>query len=485
MMPDDVVFALAGGVNNFKSVSVDDELSSISGLTAAVWIKNNLDAANILKPVLGGSGIRCIGATTFSEYRRIFEKEAALARRFQKIHIDEPKDAELTVILNGIIERLSAHHKVIYAPTAAASAVHYSRRFLPSRFLPDKAIDVLDDAGAQRRFAGGKTPVDDDAIATAATAAAGLPQRAADHGRHLRGLEQQLASAVIDQPEAAKVLANAVLRLQLGYHDSTRTAGAFLFAGPTGVGKTEMSRRLAGFLGVSLLRFDMSECMEAHAVSRLIGAPPGYVGYEQSGQLVERISHHPNAVVLLDEIEKAHPDVLNILLQVMDYGVLTDNAGRRADFSGAILVMTTNAGAAQWERAPVGFSRDDAAQAGTEALSRQLSPEFRNRLDAVVRFTPLGKATLSRILSLRLKELSHRLLVDKKIHINVGRRLRVRLLADGFSAAMGARPLERLIREHIMEPLAQAEAAGQIVAGGRYALEDNNGVATVNVCSVH
>ena len=461
-----------------------DEIHTLVGAGAVAG--GSLDAANILKPILGGNGgLRCLGATTFTEYRRIFEKDAALSRRFQKVVINEPADDELQEILSGVIARLTVHHGVSYAPTAAAAAASCARRFLPSRFLPDSAIDLLDDAGAGCRAAQKNAPIDEDMLAATAARAAGLPARAADTGRQMANLAAQLSARVIAQPEAAQRLAAAVRRLRLGYHEGARAAGAFLFAGPTGVGKTAMARSLADVLGTPLLRFDMSECMEAHAVSRLIGAPPGYVGFEQSGRLVEDIARHPNAVVLLDEIEKAHPEVLNILLQIMDYGVLTDNIGRRADFSGAILVMTTNAGAEQWEREPVGFARDDAAQAGSEELSRRLTPEFRNRLDAVVRFLPLEAKALSRILSLRLRELTARLRAEKNIRIKIGRHLRAQLLADGFSPTMGARPLERLLREYVMDALAAAEADGNVVGGGHYHLEMDQQNRQTEVKMVH
>lgn len=448
-----------------------DEIHTLIGAGAVSG--SSLDAANIIKPLLDGAGLRCIGATTFAEYRRVFEKDAALSRRFQKIHVKEPPDAELKVILSGVTKRLAAHHQIEYTATAAAAAVRYSRRFLSARFFPDKAIDVLDDAGSRKRLHGNPTPVNDDDIAAAAVAAAGLPPRAAEQGRQLASLARQLSARVIDQPEAAQRLAAAVLRAQLGYEEGGRLAGAFLFAGPTGVGKTEMARQLADILGAPLLRYDMAECMEAHSVSRLIGAPPGYVGFENSGKLVEDIMCHPHAVVLLDEIDKAHPEVLNIFLQVMDYGALTDNVGRRADFSNVLLIMTSNAGAAQWERPPVGFNRQDAKQAGAEVLTRELTPEFRNRLDAIVRFMPLQRATLSRILTARLQRLSRFLASEKSITVQFGRRLRAGLLADGFSPTMGARPLERLLRERIMNVLAQADADGTLAARGMYKLEES------------
>ena len=445
-----------------------DEIHTVVGAGAVSG--GSLDAANLMKPLLCG-GVRCIGATTFAEYRRIFDRDAALSRRFHKIPVSEPDGEELDSILSGVLPRLAAHHKTEYASGAADAAVKYSRRFLPSRFLPDKAIDLLDDAGSQKNLQKTNSPVSESDIAIVARVAAGLPPVKSGGEKDLAA---RLSARVLDQPEAASHLAAAVLRRRFGYHDNGRTAGAFLFAGPTGTGKTEMARQLAQALGANLLRFDMSEYMEAHSVSRLIGAPPGYVGFEQGGGLAEGVARHPESVVLLDEIEKAHPEVLHIFLQVMDYGALTDNAGRRADFSNVILIMTSNAGAEEWERPPVGFGRKDSDLAGAQAAARRFSPEFRNRLDAVVRFAPLSANAINRIVSLRLRELRDRLRADKNLHLRIGRRLRLSLSRDGFSAAMGARPLERLLRSRVLDALAGAEAAGRISPGGRYCLEEDS-----------
>lgn len=444
-----------------------DEIHTVVGAGAVSG--GALDAANLMKPLLGG-GVRCIGATTFAEYRRIFEKDAALARRFHKIDVGEPPESELNVILSGVVGRLSSHHKIKYAPDAAGAAVRYSRRFMRSRALPDKAIDLLDDAGARKRSGRLSSPVGEKDIAAAAAAVSGVPS-AEIRGAFPGNLAEKLSARVAGQREAAEQLSAAVTRRRLGYHDNGRTAGAFLFAGPTGVGKTEMAKRLSECLSAPLLRFDMSEYMESHAAARLIGAPPGYVGFEQSGQLVERVAAHPDSVVLLDEIEKAHPEVLNIFLQVMDYGALTDNTGRRADFSNVVLIMTTNAGAEEWERPPAGFDRGDSSQAGLEELSRRLPPEFRNRLDSVVRFMPLSAETLAVVLRIHLRRMQDFLRAEKKIKARFGARLRGRLLREGFSPSMGARPLERLLRSRILDSLASAEAAGKVRAGGSYYLE--------------
>ena len=360
---------------------------------------------------------------------------------------------------------------------------------MPNKFLPDKAIDILDDAGAHRRMgeAEKSSATGDVGGRELEKSAARLTGRTAEiasrgEARRLANLEKRLAARVLDQPEAMRRLAGAVLRARLGYAEKRRAAGAFLFTGPTGVGKTETARRLAEILAVPLLRYDMSEYMERHAASRLIGAPPGYVGFDQGGKLTEEVSRHPGAVILFDEAEKAHPDVLNLLLQVMDYGALTDGGGRRADFSGATIILTSNAGAAEWERAPAGFGRESGgdAKAGDEAVSRMFSPEFRNRLDAIVRFHPLGARTIGRILSAQLSALRAEMRERKGAEIAFGRKLREELRRDGFSPTMGARPLEKLIRERILESLARAEAEGIFSAGGKYRVEsDDKGGTTV------
>lgn len=477
-----------------KTILFIDEIHTIVGAGAVSGTV--LDAANALKPLLGGE-VRLIGATTFAEYRRHIDRDGALARRFQKIEVREPEAAALRAILDGVIPRLSAHHNVRYAADAADAAAALSSRYLPNRFLPDKAIDLLDAAGAARWHdaensadadGGGAGFVLGEAeLRAAALRAAGLPPAAASP--RLMELGGQLRAAVLDQPAAADALSRAVLRAQMGFLDGERAAAAFLFAGPTGVGKTEMAKQLAVQMGLPLLRYDMSEYMERHAVSRLIGAPPGYVGFEQGGKLAEDVFRHPNAVVLFDEAEKAHPDVLNILLQILDYGVLTDNGGRRADFSNAMVILTSNIGSAETARATSGFAREDGAgNAETtarreEALNRFFSPEFRNRLDAIIHFRPLSAETFGRIADMRLAALLSRLSEKSGAQISVSAALRAALRRDGVSAEFGARQLERLLRERITEPLALAAAEGRLSAGGRCRLELDDGVVVAR-CAV-
>ena len=457
-----------------KTIVFIDEIHTLIGAGAVAG--GAMDAANMLKPLLSDPNIRVIGATTFADYRRIFEKDTALARRFQKVEIHEPNNDALQTILNGVIKRLSVHHCVAYAPTAATAAIELTRRYLPNRHLPDKAIDLLDDAGATRQqSAKMEALIDRTELTEVVLRMAGLPPTNSPYDTpvSLTHLNKQLTDTVLDQPEAAERLSRAVLRARFGFHDSTKTVGAYLFVGPTGVGKTEMVKQLAKLLNISLLRYDMSEYMERHAVARLIGAPPGYVGFEQSGKLVEDIFCHPNAVVLFDEVEKAHPDVLNILLQILDYGILTDNNGRTANFANALIVLTSNLGSAEITRGTSGFEQTDTTALIDEPVHRFFSPEFRNRLDAVIRFQPLSQPTIERILDKQLDEMLRFLFVQKGIRVNISAKLRTLLLTEGFSPNMGARPLERLLREKILEPLALAEANNQLSNGKRHRLDLN------------
>ena len=449
-----------------KTIAFVDEAHTLIG--AGAVSSSALDAANMLKPLLTDGDIRFIGATTFGEYQRFIEQDAALARRFQTVAVQEPDDATLREILGNVSERLAAFHDVAFAPDCAEAAVAYSRRYMVNRFLPDKAIDLLDDTAARKKISGGAAVMRED-VERAAIELAGL---SAAHSPRLKDFEQQLAARVFHQPEATRHLAGAVLRGQLGYHNGAKTLGNYLFAGPTGVGKTEMAKQLAALLGLKLLRYDMSEYSERHTVSRLIGAPPGYVGFENSGRLIEEVFRHPNAVILMDEVEKAHPEVLNILLQVMDYGRLTDNNGRPADFSNAILILTSNLGAREMATPPAGFGRAAAdAAVWREAVDKFFTPEFRNRLDAVIYFNSLSEAAVARIFDARWGELRAYLRAQKAMAITLSDGLRAEILRCGFSAAMGARPLERQLRAMVQQPLAVAEAQELVFVGGEYYLD--------------
>ncbi|MGI9337657.1 MAG: AAA family ATPase [Gammaproteobacteria bacterium] len=438
-----------------------DDIHTLIGAGAA---SGALDAAGILKPMMDDNAVQCIGATTESEYSRIFSKDAALTRRFQKVVVAEPEGDALDDILEGIAARLEDHHSVRYSAEAIDASVHLSRRFLPGRFLPDKAIDMLDDAGSRRRTDDDDYPVSADDVAGAVADCAGLPLAVVreDDKARLARLEEHLGERVVEQPEAVRRLCGAVLRARLGYHDGGRTAGAFLFAGPTGVGKTEMARQLADLLALPLLRYDMSEYMEAHSAAKLIGAPPGYVGFEERGRLTEDIAANPAAVVLFDEVDKAHPDVLSLMLQIMDYASLSDSGGRRADFSNALIILTSNAGAREYQGGSAGFERGDNKAAAAEALKRFHTPEFRNRLDAIVHFKPLSAAAIGKILSRRLQKITADIAKRKGLRLTITPQMRRHLTTDGFSPTMGARPLERLLRERIFEPLAQAEAMSSL-----------------------
>ena len=435
-----------------------DDIHTLIGAGAA---SGTLDAADILKPMMDDNTIRCIGATTESEYSRIFAKDEALSRRFQKINIAEPQGYALMQILESVSYQLEKFHDLSYSEEALDAAVRLSRRFLPGRFFPDKGIDMLDDAGARRRASDDDdTVVGADDVAEAVAECAGLPVAVVreDDKQRLAGLESKLRARVVEQPEAVRRLCGAVLRARLGYHDGGRTAGTFLFAGPTGVGKTEMARQLADLLALPLLRYDMSEYMEAHSAAKLIGAPPGYVGFDERGRLTEDITAQPAAVVLFDEIDKAHPDVLSLLLQIMDYASLSDSGGRQADFSNALIILTSNAGAREYQSGSVGFERNDNSAAAAEALSRLHTPEFRNRLDAIVHFKSLSQKATAKILSRRLQQITADLSKRKDLRLTITPKMQKQLIADGFSPTMGARPLERLLRERILEPLARAEA---------------------------
>jgi len=445
-----------------------DEIHTIIGAGAASG--GVMDASNLIKPVLASGELRCIGSTTYQEYRGIFEKDRALARRFQKIDVAEPSVEETYQILKGLKTRFEEHHDVKYADKALRAAVDLSARYINDRHLPDKAIDIIDEAGASQRLlpvAKRKKVIGVSDIETIIAKIARIPPKTVSSSDKdvLRNLERDLKLVVFGQDEAINTLANAIKMARAGLGNEQKPIGNFLFAGPTGVGKTEVTRQLARVLGIELIRFDMSEYMERHTVSRLIGAPPGYVGFDQGGLLTDAILKHPHAVLLLDEIEKAHPDVFNLLLQVMDHGTLTDNNGRKADFRNVILVMTTNAGAEQMDRASIGFTTQDHSSDGLEIIKRMFTPEFRNRLDAIVQFKPLTPVTIAQVVDKFLIELEAQL-ESKKVTLEVDDEGRCWLAAHGYDPRMGARPMARIIQENIKRRLAEELLFGRLVNGG-------------------
>lgn len=446
-----------------------DEIHTIIGAGAASG--GAMDASNLLKPALSNGQLKCIGSTTYQEYRGIFEKDRALSRRFQKIDIEQPTVEETIQILRGLCSRFEEHHEVTYTLEALTTAAELADRYINDRFLPDKAIDVVDEAGARTRLferKDGEIPnIDVKHIEEVVSFIARIPPKtvSASDVDALKNLERDLKLVVFGQDDAIQQLSSAIKMSRSGLGKPNKPIGSFLFSGPTGVGKTEVTRQLAMTLGVELLRFDMSEYMERHTVSRLIGAPPGYVGFDQGGLLTDEITKHPHAVVLLDEIEKAHPDVFNLLLQVMDHGALTDNNGRKADFRNVILVMTTNAGAVQVSRNSMGFTQQDNSTDDTEAINKMFTPEFRNRLDAIVRFNSLGQDVISKIVDKELLEVERQLL-EKDVQMQVDANARVWIAERGYDKTMGARPLARLIQEEIKRGLADELLFGKLQYGG-------------------
>ena len=446
-----------------------DEIHTIIGAGAASG--GAMDASNLLKPALSTGELKCIGSTTYQEYRGIFEKDRALSRRFQKIDIEQPTVAETVQILRGLKSRYEEHHEVSYTSEALSLAAELADRYINERFLPDKAIDVIDEAGARTRLferVDGEIPVIDVAqIEEVVSFIARIPPKnvSASDVDALKNLERDLNLVVFGQDEAITNLASAIKLSRSGLGKPDKPIGSFLFSGPTGVGKTEVTRQLALTLGVELIRFDMSEYMERHTVSRLIGAPPGYVGFDQGGLLTDSINKHPHAVLLLDEIEKAHPDVFNLLLQVMDHGTLTDNNGRKADFRNVIIIMTTNAGAEQVSRNSMGFTKQDHATDDSLAIQKMFTPEFRNRLDSIVRFNSLNKEVISKVVDKELLEVEHQLL-EKNVQLQVDKHARSWIAEHGYDETMGARPLARLIQAEIKRGLADELLFGKLRKGG-------------------
>ncbi len=450
-----------------------DEIHTLIGAGAASG--GTLDASNLLKPALSSGQLKCIGATTFTEYRGIFEKDAALSRRFQKIDVVEPSVEQTVDILKGLKSRFEEHHSVKYAQAALLAAAELSAKFITDRHLPDKAIDVIDEAGAAQRILApskrkktiGKGEIEEIVAKIARIPPANV---SSDDRSKLQTLERDLKSVVFGQDKALEVLAAAVKMARSGLGKGDKPIGSFLFSGPTGVGKTEAAKQLAYIMGIELIRFDMSEYMERHAVSRLIGAPPGYVGFDQGGLLTEAVTKKPHCVLLLDEIEKAHPDIFNVLLQVMDHGTLTDNNGRKADFRNVIIIMTTNAGAETMNKATIGFTNP--RQAGDEMadIKRLFTPEFRNRLDAIVSFKPLDEQIILRVVDKFLLQLETQL-AEKRVEVSFSDNLRKFLAKKGFDPLMGARPMQRLIQDTIRKALADELLFGRLTEGGRLGVD--------------
>jgi ATP-dependent Clp protease ATP-binding subunit ClpA len=460
-----------------------DEIHTIIGAGAASG--GVMDASNLLKPLLSSGEMRCIGSTTFTEFRGIFEKDSALTRRFQKIDVSAPSVEDTYLILKGLKSRFEEHHSVRYTDKALRAAAELSDRYISDRNLPDKAIDVIDEVGALQQLmpvSRRKKLINVPEIEQVIAAIARIPPKSvsADDKELLFKLEDKLQMVVFGQDEAIQTLSTAIKMSRAGLSSPEKPIGSFLFSGPTGVGKTEVSKQLATVMGMELTRFDMSEYMERHTVSRLIGAPPGYVGYDQGGLLTEAVNKTPHCVLLLDEIEKAHPEVFNILLQVMDHGTLTDNNGRKTDFRNVILIMTTNAGAERMSRSSIGFTQQDHSTDGAEELKKVFTPEFRNRLDAVVQFAALGKDTILHVVDKFLTELQGQL-DDKRVMLSVTDEAKAWLAENGYDEKMGARPMSRLVQEKVKKPLAEKILFGDLAQGGEILLDVEEGELVVSV----
>jgi ATP-dependent Clp protease ATP-binding subunit ClpA len=459
--------------DNPHAVLFIDEIHTLIGAGAASG--GTLDASNLLKPALSSGQLKCIGATTYNEYRGVFEKDHALSRRFQKVDVNEPTVAETVAILKGLKSRFEEHHGVKYQPAALSAAAELSARFINDRHLPDKAIDVIDEAGAAQKIlpkSKQKRVIGKHEIEEIIAKITRIPAQtvSVDDRNALKTLDRDLKAVVFGQDKAIDALTAAIRMARSGLGNPAKPIGSFLFSGPTGVGKTEVARQLAYVMGVELLRFDMSEYMERHAVSRLIGAPPGYIGFDQGGLLTEAVTKHPYSVLLLDEIEKAHPDIFNILLQVMDHGTLTDNNGRKADFRNVVIIMTTNAGASELSKTAIGFTT--AKQSGDEMgeIKRMFTPEFRNRLDGIISFQSLDRAIILRVVDKFLMQLEEQL-HEKKVDISFSQALRDYLADRGFDPQMGARPMSRLIQDTIRSALADELLFGRLAGGGKVAVD--------------
>jgi len=466
-----------------RAILFIDEIHTIIGAGAASG--GVMDASNLLKPILTSGELRCMGSTTYQEYRGIFEKDRALSRRFQKIDITEPNVDDTYQILKGLKSRFEDHYHIRYTDKALRAAAELSERYITDRFLPDKAIDVIDEAGAAQKLlppSRRKKTIGAPDVEQVVAKIARIPsaQVTSSDKEALRDLDKKLKMVVFGQDEAIDLLASSIKLSRAGLKSGEKPTGCFLFAGPTGVGKTEVCRQLALIMGVELLRFDMSEYMERHTVSRLIGAPPGYVGFDQGGLLTEAVTKHPHSVVLLDEVEKAHPEVFNLLLQVMDHGTLTDNNGRKADFRNVVLVMTTNAGAQESSRASIGFTEQNHTSDAMEIIKRMFTPEFRNRLDAIVQFKALNGEIIKTVVDKFLTELQAQL-DEKRVQLDVDDVAREWLAREGYDEKMGARPMQRLIQERIKRRLAEDILFGELSNGGTVHVGVENGDLSLDI----
>jgi ATP-dependent Clp protease ATP-binding subunit ClpA len=470
-----------------KNILFIDEIHTIIGAGSASG--GVMDASNLLKPLLSSGELRCFGSTTFQEYREIFDKDRALSRRFQKVDVIEPSTSETYLILKGLREKFENHHNLKYTNTALKAAAELSSKHITDRFLPDKAIDVIDEAGAFQRLqpkSRQKKTIGVTDIELIVSKIAQIPAKTVSSSdkSKLKGLDDQLRLVVFGQDPAIDALTSAIKLARAGLREGERPIGSFLFAGPTGVGKTEMSRQLAKILGIPLIRFDMSEYMERHAVSRLIGAPPGYVGFDQGGLLTEAVAKQPYGVVLLDEVEKAHPDIFNLLLQVMDHGTLTDNNGRKTDFRNIILIMTTNAGAESLDRTSIGFAKQDHSSDAMADIKKTFTPEFRNRLDTIVQFGSLPLNIIATVVDKFLVKLQNQL-DEKKVFLKVDDKARNWLASNGYDAKMGARPMDRLIQDKIKKPLADEVLFGTLSQrGGTVSVTVKNNALDISIESM-